>query len=119
MTMYRQGDLLFILDPGDPLASVISRRDKGWSPVSRDGAGRIVLAEGEATGHAHAIHNIGASLYGISLEERYLEVLAEAGIDVIHEEHAPLHLQRGSWRVVRQREHEYRSNEGGTRWIAD
>ena len=119
MTMYRQGDLLFILDPDDPPARATSRRNRGLSPVPRDRTGRIVLAEGEATGHAHAIHDIGADLYGVRLENRYLEVLAEGGVDVVHEEHAPIHLRQGSWRVVRQREHEYRSNEGGARWIAD
>ena len=84
----------------------------------RDARGRVVLAEGEATGHAHAILEPGADLYGDDLNRRFLEVLAEGGVDLVHEEHAAIHLDPGTYQVVRQREHDYRS---ATRWswVAD
>ncbi len=105
MTMYRQGDVLLIaVDDIDTTA-----------PQRRDTKRRIVLAYGEVTGHAHAIHDTEATLYGTDLEERFLEVLAEGGVTLSHEEHAPIHLPHGAYRVVRQREW----TTEGTRWLAD
>jgi hypothetical protein len=51
--MYRQGDVLII-----PVYSVPGN----LAPVAREN-GRIVLADGEATGHAHAIRAEGAALF--------------------------------------------------------
>lgn len=106
-TMYRQGDLLFIQ----------------WEPqarlphVRRDTARRIILSENADTGHAHAIHHFSAHHYrGL---DQFVEVLKVEGVDVVHEEHDPIHLPQGWWKVVHQREYEYRPNQGGTRWIAD
>jgi len=103
--MYRQGDVLLIaVDDIDTTA-----RQK------RDAKHRIVLAYGEVTGHAHAIHDKAATLYGTDLENRFLDVLAEGGVTLSHEEHAPIHLPHGAYRVVRQRE----LTPKGARWIAD
>ena len=105
MTMYRQGDVLLIrVDDIDTTA-----------PQQRDTAGRIVLAYGEVTGHAHAIHDHGVTLYGTDLAERFLEVLTEGGAILSHEEHGPIQLPEGNYRVVRQREWA----PEGARWIAD
>ena len=110
MTMYRQGDLLFVRDEGEVDSPEIPRDERG----------RIVLAEGEATGHAHAVLSPEARLRGALLGDRFLEVLAQGGVDVVHEEHASIHLEQGTWRVVRQREFAYsRTGWGQSRWIAD
>ena len=110
MTMYRQGDLLFVrLD-----------QEIDGTEVPRDRRGRIVLAEGEATGHAHAVLDREARLLEPEFEELVLDVWAQDGVDVVHEEHAPIHLDRGFWSVVRQREFDYTApawRQG--RWIAD
>ena len=105
MNMYRQGDVLLIA-----VGAI-----HNTAPQKRDAKGRIVLAYGELTGHAHAIHNRAATLYGTDLENRFLEVLAEGGVTLSHEEHAPIHLPHGTYRVVRQREW----TTEGTRWLAD
>jgi hypothetical protein len=89
---YRQGDVLLI---GEAAA-------KG-EQVSRDD-GRIVLAYGEVTGHAHAIVSEDAELLQ-DLESRFLRVLAEGGVDLIHEEHATITIPQGDYRVVIQREY--------------
>src|SRR3989304_104344 len=52
-TQYRQGDV--------PLVRFRPRRWGALTPVERAG-GRIVLAEGEATGHAHVIDSPPAGL---------------------------------------------------------
>lgn len=105
MTMFRQGDVLLIATDQTPEGP----------EIPRDRRRRIVLAYGEATGHAHAIADRGAVLRGVDLERRFLEVLADGGVTLSHEEHDPIRVPRGTYRVVRQREW---ASEG-VRWVAD
>lgn len=64
--------------------------------------GRIVLALGEVTGHAHAIYptdetkELPAKLWDAGAE-RFLQVLTRCLVQ--HEEHAPLCLEPGIYRV--------------------
>nr|WP_062330931.1 hypothetical protein [Herbidospora sakaeratensis] len=88
--MYRQGDILIMPVPE---ASV----PPGLVSEPRDHKGRIVLALGEATGHAHALHGPGTLYPG------YLH-LPEGG-RLVHEEHAAIPLPKGWFRIVRQREY--------------
>lgn len=92
----RQGDILII--PTD------QPRPDGLDRQARDRQGRLVLAEGEATGHAHAIADPDAELFGTELEDRFLEVLADGGVTLRHDEHAPILLPPGNYVVRRQRE---------------
>ena len=82
--LYRQGDVLLI--------SIDQPRHRG-SRSERDGRDRIVLAEGEVTGHAHAIADPEATLWE-GLREAFLEVTAEVEVDLVHEERAPIQLAR-------------------------
>ncbi|MCC7422937.1 MAG: hypothetical protein IT428_21900 [Planctomycetaceae bacterium] len=62
------------------------------------------LAEGELTGHSHRIRESGAAtLYEVS-GERFLQVSAEIAT-LIHQEHGPIELPRGTYRVWFQREY--------------
>lgn len=92
MVMYRQGDVLLIR-VDSPAAG---------EAVPRDG-GRIVLAYGEATGHAHAISAPEADLFETERGVRYLEVREPA--ELTHEEHAPIPLEPGVYEVRRQQEY--------------
>ena len=65
--------------------------------------GRLVLAEGEATGHAHAIAERDAREFRVG-DERF--VLVRSAAQLIHEEHATIDLPPGAYRVVIQREYE-------------
>lgn len=65
-------------------------------------AGEVVLAEGEATGHRHAIADPDVELLRV-LDELYLRVDGAATLE--HQEHDPIPLPTGSYRVVRQREY--------------
>ena len=98
-TQYRQGDVL-----------LIRLRPRRWGALTRAErvGGRIVLAEGEATGHAHVIDSPLAYLYQDRLENRYLKLDGPAQLR--HEEHAPVALERGVYRIVRQREYAPKSN---------
>jgi len=91
--MVRQGDVLLV--PVDAIPD-------GATPVARD-RGRVVLAYGEVTGHAHAIKAPGATLLADEVD-RYLRLRSQAVLD--HEEHAAIGLAAGAYRVVIQREYE-------------
>ncbi len=97
--MYRQGDVAII-----PVEVV----PKGIKPVARD-AGRIVLAYGEVTGHAHAIASADAELFaspGATADavDRFLRVRSSVALE--HEEHATITIPAGDYIVRRQREYD-------------
>jgi len=90
--MYRQGDVCLKPEGSRPEAT----------PVPREG-GRIVLAHGERTGHAHAIVEPDARLLEDGRGVRFLEV-GPGGARLRHEEHEALALAPGVYRVLQQRE---------------
>lgn len=92
---YRQGDVLLIRVEGE--VKTLPHRS-----VARD-EGRIVLAYGEATGHAHAIADADAELFELETGERFL--VTSRGVSLRHEEHDTVELPAGAYRVVRQREY--------------
>ena len=93
MTMYRQGDIL--LDAVDALPAGAVRRPRD--------AGRVILAYGEVTGHAHAFATPTVEDYAVG-EDRYVEITVEPAM-LLHEEHAPIPVPPGVYRVRRQREY--------------
>ncbi|MBA4146622.1 MAG: hypothetical protein H0X66_00795 [Verrucomicrobia bacterium] len=63
-----------------------------------------ILAHGEVTGHAHRIKESGdADLY-LAPGSLFLHVRGPS-VTVIHEEHSPITLPSGFYRVWRQREY--------------
>ncbi|WP_254205723.1 hypothetical protein [Nocardia alni] len=97
--MYRQGDVLIV-----PLADeAVPASAARTAPEPRDSRGRLVLALGEVTGHAHAIAGPGTLICEASSSSPLLH-LPEGG-RVVHEEHAAIVLPKGWYRVVRQREY--------------
>ena len=63
-----------------------------------------ILAKGELTGHSHRIQELNAAVLHEKGDQRYLTVTAERAT-VIHQEHAPIQLDRGVYRVWIQREY--------------
>ena len=90
--MFRQGDVLLV---------AVDTLPEQAQPEPR--RGRIVLAEGEVTGHAHAVEERDARTFTHD-GQRYL--LAKSKAQLIHEEHAPIAVPPGAYRVVIQREYE-------------
>lgn len=95
--MIRQGDLLFVRVDDAPDGETVKSR---------------VLAEGEATGHAHRLRagrgrvvQTAAMLYVLNRYRAYVD----------HEEHETVVLPPGAWEVRRQREYE----PEGWRRVAD
>jgi hypothetical protein len=63
-----------------------------------------ILAHGEVTGHSHRMETPeGINLWSVG-ETIFLQVV-EVSAKLIHEEHAPIELPRGFYRVWRQREY--------------
>lgn len=89
----RQGDVYIISCDGIPAPAKRVKRDKG----------RVVLAYGEVTGHAHAIHDQGAVLFDAGDAGRFLKVTKRVVLK--HEEHSKIELPGGNYRVVIQREY--------------
>jgi hypothetical protein len=103
MRIYRQGDVLI---------REISEIPDGDRTDEKPVKGRYILAEGEATGHAHAVRAVGVALAVIAAR-RILQVQAEA--QVVHEEHHAITLPPGNYEVIGQ--HEYRPQ--GTQRVED
>ena len=101
---YRQGDILFV-----KMDETISG-DK----IARDTQNRLVVAEGEATGHAHAIHDDKVTMYRNDVLNRAWVVVEEQA-NVVHEEHDTITLESGTWRVIYQRQYV----RGETRRVLD
>ena len=109
--MYRQGDVLLeMIAPADtPIGEMLK-------PVARD-KGRVVLAYGEVTGHAHAIGQPKVYHYRASEGGSGDTVLkVEEPATLQHEEHATIDLPPGLYRVTRQREW---TDEDEIRYVAD
>ena len=88
---------------GDVLLESIELIPKAAEFVESKGA--IVLAYGEATGHHHAIRNSSARLYRDPRTQTSYVEIAESLALLEHEEHAPITLYPGIYRVVLQREY--------------
>lgn len=63
-----------------------------------------ILAHGETTGHCHRLDRPAEADLYLGPEGMFLRVRGE-GVSVVHEEHAPIHLPPGAYRVWRQREY--------------
>lgn len=103
MKQFRQGDVL-LMECDPPKLEGGEKEQTG---------GNVVLAEGEATGHAHRVRSIGAVVLWMIAAKRYLQVLQTATLD--HEEHGKIDLDPGWYEVRRQREFD----AGRVRWVAD
>lgn len=82
--------------------------------VSIPKKGKLILAEGEATGHAHTIENSHASLWQDS-ETLYLSATAE--VTLHHQEHRAITIPAGNYKVGIVQEYDYFLEE--TRKVVD
>jgi hypothetical protein len=110
MTMYRQGDVL--IERVDESTETVVKA-KNIELDTQKGSPRVVFAYGEVTGHAHAI------AYEESMdwfEAEGQDTVTDAGgtvgylrlvdaAELRHEEHSPINLDPGLWKVTRQREY--------------
>lgn len=93
MKIYRQGDVLIKKVKSIPADAVAQKK-----------SGRIVLAYGEVTGHAHAIHDLDNVDVLVTADgTMYLQV--KDAVNLQHEEHGVITLPTGNYERVLQREY--------------
>jgi hypothetical protein len=100
--IFAQGDLLLERVPDIPPSGTVAQNAEGAA---------MVLAEGEESGHRHAIREHVTLFRDDSLAKDIPAGLYVGHVQVdspsarlTHEEHAPITLLRGTYRVRRQRE---------------
>jgi hypothetical protein len=91
---------MFQIRQGDVLVSQVESIPEGATVVPAD-RGRVILAYGEVTGHAHQIAEpvvVGAELLSVSGQvDRYLRM--RSGGRLVHEEHSEIAVPAGTYRV--------------------
>ncbi len=92
---YRQGDILLC---------AVERIPPDVKPVPRDGD-RVVVAEGELTGHAHAFAAKGVRLFREKGSHRFFLRVGKRGAALRHEEHGSILVPQGQYELKRQREY--------------
>ena len=104
MTIIRQGDVLMKRTRKKPTAQATPVTDQG----------RIILAYGEVTGHAHEVMTDAPPMTGDTVPAQQLFeepdgtrllVVRGPATFVKHEEHAKLHIPEGTYEVIRQVEY--------------
>ena len=90
--MIRQCDVMLVPVEVIPASAQTVERDNG----------RVILAYGEVTGHAHAILEPSVEKLADGIAE-YL--CAPSGAIIEHEEHAAITIDPGNYRIIHQREY--------------
>jgi hypothetical protein len=96
---FQQGDILIERVDAAPTGETVPPEN-----------GRIILAKGELTGHAHAIEDIAGIKFIKGADGNFYLVLPEVR-DLVHPEHRTVTLPPGSYRVRRVREYDHFTEE--------
>jgi len=88
----------------------------GLAEVKAPTRGGHVLAEGEATGHAHRLHGGAARLYELPKQPGVRLLHVVRSVSLRHEEHGPVQLEPGFYRIGIKRQYD---PEGGWSPVAD
>lgn len=91
--MYRQGDVLLIATT--ETARGQDAREKG----------RIILAHGEMTGHAHEIEATPEVTFEEVNAAKILRVMGSQPVMLKHQEHSPIEIEPGTYIARRQSEY--------------
>lgn len=88
--VYRQGDILFF-EVKDLPEGLKVRENK-------------IIAEGEATGHKHRLEETSD---GLLFEDENGNLFLRSNVitTIIHEEHKPIALPKGNYKILRQKEY--------------
>ena len=78
------------------------------------GSSTAPSSRGEATGHSHRVEDLATAQVFQGRDELYLRVIGDAA-RIVHQEHGPITLPRGTYRVWKQREYA----PGTIRWVVD
>jgi len=96
---YQQGDVLIEKTEAIPAgAKSVAAKPRGF-----------VLAEGETTGHAHVIDKVADIEF--AEKDGLFYIVNKKPVTVRHEEHKPITLPAGTWRVRGVREYDHFTEE--------
>src|SRR3990167_8380206 len=93
------------LQQGDVLLRRVSSIPNNAVEIKRKN-GAIVLAEGEATGHAHRIFDVDALFFE---KDGLFYLQTDKNVTLRHEEHHPQVIEPGIWEVGQVREKDWLS----------
>jgi len=95
MCCFRQGEIIIV--PRD-----LTNKNSRTTNYIKKGDG--IIREGEASGHFHKLS--GGTLYVNPRDENdmWLDNQLET-IELTHDEHAPIKIPKGAWKVIIQREY--------------
>uniref|UniRef100_A0A6M3JK64 Uncharacterized protein n=1 Tax=viral metagenome TaxID=1070528 RepID=A0A6M3JK64_9ZZZZ len=102
-----------LIQQGDVLFKRVDMPESIWNKL--DQRSNPVLVEGEATGHHHAIatdtllESLSDILYEDDNGDLYIRNTKE--ITITHQEHKPVTLPPGQWKVDRVREYDHFAEE--------
>ena len=102
------------LQQGDVIINPVEEIPDGAKPVASCARGYI-LAEGSATGHAHVVKKNAGIEFVENGGKFYLRNARP--VTVRHEEHKPVTVPAGTWKIVKVREYDHFSEEA--RNVAD
>lgn len=89
---------------GDVMIERVAKRNVG-AEIPRE-RGLVILAKGEATGHHHSIEAKEARLFAGEIPGVcYLLIEGEQPVMLTHQEHGPIALDPGMYRIEIQREY--------------
>lgn len=94
---------------GDVTLELIQELPKGIKSVKAKERG-FVLMEGKATGHAHCIAETDPAICELYEKDGILYVKANKSVIIKHEEHNPMTLDPGIWKVGQVKEFDYLQN---------
>jgi hypothetical protein len=104
--IFRQGDILIV-----PIAEIPTAAKRAKAKHRR-----LVLAEGEVTGHNHTIADRpSVDLLEVPSQDELFLLVKEGNALLEHQEHATITIPPGAYRIVRQREYD----PAGERRVAD
>lgn len=93
---------------GDCILIPVNELPENTRLAPRDAHNRAIAAEGEVTGHAHALASPDASIYELidveDMPQRFLKVEGEASAHISHEEHGTLVVPPGLYEIRIARE---------------
>lgn len=99
-----------LFQQGDVLIETVSSIPSTAKKAQRDGRGRLILAEGEVTGHAHAISSSTATLFEVGdSSEKYLSTTSDTVVE--HEEHGNITLPKGDYKISIVQEYDHFAEE--------
>jgi hypothetical protein len=94
--VYRQGDVSIVAVTSAPAERVDVARENG----------RVILADGEVTGHAHVIKATSAALFrDPKLTAVFMTVSGDVPVALEHEEHETIMIPPGDHQIIRRREY--------------